>query len=381
MPAKRFSPPTCYIRGIGYYLPPEIRKNSWWNDHFQSNRIQANPRTIVFDGDLDQPTGSQIHDLQLDQERIQSEQRKLMDQVRKDPNRGTKERRVASIPPSKMEIRAASAALEDAKLNPSEIGAIIVASTPGDHLSPNNATTIQMELGCSAIPCLGVDSACTSFLTGLNQLYGLLAVSDFEHGLLVVSSQFTQLTSSEDPLAKTAGDGAAAVILSRSKGIQGILSHVQCGYPHWRDAVRCGSSDGTPFWRGESPIIGKTWDEERSRELIMNCSYLARKHFDLALDRAGVDRQEIRHFHCHQATAWMNAACKQACGLEHTQTVNTFDRIANVGAANIPINLSIAKQAGHFQDGDLIATFSLGMGVTIAASILRWIDDSCLSPI
>ncbi|MEE9382573.1 MAG: 3-oxoacyl-[acyl-carrier-protein] synthase III C-terminal domain-containing protein [Nannocystaceae bacterium] len=368
--ARRTNGPGYAILGVGEYLPPHVRDNSWWGRSAETRRPSSTCMPdlpgSVFDGQRGRPIA--------DDDDLAARQRVFMARCAEDRFRGTRERRVCGpdLPSSTMEIRAARAALSDAGVGAEDLDAIVVASMPGDHYCPNNATAILEALGCRSIPCFAVESACTSFLSGLAQLHGLLALHGLRHGLIVVSVQYSQLTAPDDRLYRSVGDGAGAAVVGPVSPGDGLLSHVLLGHPQWRDAVRCSTRDGERFISGRSPIWGHTCDDTASRELIMNCSRLARDSVALALDRAGLDAREVSHFFCHQATGWMSEACQAACGLDCAQRHDTFPRFANMGAANLPVNMTQAKRAGDLRPGDVVATFSIGMGVTTAASVMRW---------
>ena len=66
-----------------------------------------------------------------------------------------------------MAIAAAKMAIEDAGIDKTEIGVVIVATIRPDHMTPSVACMVQKELELPQdIPCFDINAACSGFMYG-----------------------------------------------------------------------------------------------------------------------------------------------------------------------------------------------------------------------
>lgn len=134
--------------------------------------------------------------------------------------------------PSDLAAAAAKKALQDAKLQPSDIDTLIFASTDTDILEPATANILQQKIGLDMTNAFDVSNACNSFLQAINLANSLIASNAAER-ILIASGEIgsyvcnRKLKHIKELVFKmgglTLGDAGAAFILEPSTGREGIL--------------------------------------------------------------------------------------------------------------------------------------------------------------
>jgi len=155
---------------------------------------------------------------------------------------GVSERRRANgMTCTQMGVIALQEALEDANLKIQNIDYLIGASATFDHVIPNRSSLIKHEMEGTeelTFPCLDINTVCTSFISALHLATKLLATNEVNH-IAIVSSEIASngLNSNDKETYSLFGDGAAAIIVSRSNNGE-LLSHKQNTYSsHAKDTL------------------------------------------------------------------------------------------------------------------------------------------------
>ncbi len=91
-----------------------------------------------------------------------------------------------------------------------------------------------------------------------------------------------------------------------------------------------------------------------------------------AIDRAGVDVNDIAWFVPHQANVRIIESAATRLGIPSERTLVNIDRYGNTSAASIPLVLAEAADDGRLADGDLVLLSGFGAGMTWGSAVLRW---------
>lgn len=350
------------ILGLGSYLPQAIRSNNDWT-RLHGEELRAPPAGGFLVGSGATPVSFPA--------RCQQAARA---QYAADEFQGAVERRVADaeMPASTMEIAAARSAIANAGVHAADIDLIISNSCPADEFLPANATLIQHGLQVGAAMTIGVDTACTSFLSGINVADALLEAGRARVALVVVSSQMTRLVDYGDRSSMIHGDAAAAAIIGPVAPGFGFLAHQQRGEGEFYGAICCGPKGASRWYEGDAPLCGHSRQVELARARLDALASTSVEATQACLEAANLTVPEVSAFFPHQGAAWTNLACSTACGLEHTRTVDTFAEIGNVGAPSHGVNLQRAADAGLLSAGDVVLLFGVGMGLNWASTAIRW---------
>lgn len=110
----------------------------------------------------------------------------------------------------RMGARAARAAIDDAGIDPAEIGLVLVTTVTADFATPSMSCCIQQEIGAKNAMCIDVNCACAAFVYAVDMARRYLATGDGVDTVLVVSTEMlSRLTNYADrSTCVLFGDGA-----------------------------------------------------------------------------------------------------------------------------------------------------------------------------
>lgn len=265
--------------------------------------------------------------------------------------------------------RAALAALADAGLHPSDIDAIIVATSTADFTFPSCATTIQGALGMTRGFAFDVQAVCAGFVFALTNANALILTGQAKRVLVIGAETFSRLMDWKDrSTCVLFGDGAGALVLEAGEGAgdnsdRGILATDLNSDGRYGNLlyVDGGSSTGTT---GHLRMQGK----EVFRHAVEKLAETAHT----ALAKIGMTGDDVDWIVPHQANIRIIEATakRMQVGMDHV--VVTVQDHGNTSAASIPLALSVGRARGQIKQGDLLVTEAIGGGLAWGSVVLRW---------
>lgn len=119
---------------------------------------------------------------------------------------------------SDLAVAAAKDALNDASIQPEDLGLIILGTDSPDYITPATSVVVQHKLGATRAGTFDIGCACASFPTGLNIAAGMIATNPHMKYILVVGAYMMHKLSDwqNDLMSFFYGDGAGAAILTAS---------------------------------------------------------------------------------------------------------------------------------------------------------------------
>jgi 3-oxoacyl-[acyl-carrier-protein] synthase III len=354
--------PAASIHAVAAYLPDNIRRNDYWPraivSEWESRRAQSLNRPTPDTADL--PPGA---DLVL----------REMGVLSRDIFNGARERRVLpdSQVASDMELAAAREVLALSGLKASQIGLLCCSTQLPDYLSVPTSSLVHHSLGLpSECASFSVEAACNGFQVQLNLAEKMIRTGAIKYALLVQSSTGTRLLRQEDAHSAWFGDGATAVILGPAdKG--GILGAADFTDGQFYKSLVVGCP-GKRWYQADTPVYGYTEDPGAGRRMFMLLPMQAKTALTRAFEKAGVTPDQVDFFASHQGTPWLRKVSQEFVGMNRARTIDCFPWTGSLNAANIPFVLASGLKEGLLRDGDLVATFGGGGGLSYGATVLRW---------
>lgn len=288
---------------------------------------------------------------------------------------GIKERRIVdnNTATSDLVIEASKKALKEAKIEPSDIDMVIVATDTPDNAYPSTACWVQKGLKINSMPAVDIVAGCTGWLYGLELATGLIATGIYKNILVAGAEVMSKVINWEDrDTCVLFGDGAGATIVSPTKKDSGLLSCV-LGADGNLGELLVQPAGGTRLPASEETVKNKLHTVHMKGNDVFK--HAVRRMGEAALkvlELAEVTSKDIALFIPHQANIRIiEATCKRA-GIPMEKTYNTIQRYGNMSAASLPITLTEAKRDGRIKEGDLILFAAFGAGFTWGAAVLRW---------
>jgi 3-oxoacyl-[acyl-carrier-protein] synthase-3 len=268
---------------------------------------------------------------------------------------GIKERRVGGIT-SQMAIEAGRRALEDAGLEPADIGVVLLATTTPDALVPGTSATVQAGIGVPG-GAFDLNAACSGFVYGLVAAAGLVAIGS-GRVLLIGADALSRITDWDDrTMAVLVGDGAGAVVVEPVEGPGDLLSWNVGADGTLRHLLYC-DHGGYIFMDG--------------KEIFRKAVRVVVESAEKALADAGLSASDVDLLVPHQANLRIIQAACQRLGIPEERTAVVIDRYGNTSSASVPLALDDALRNGRVDPGDHLLLTGFGGGMTWASAVLRW---------
>ena len=268
---------------------------------------------------------------------------------------GIRERRVGGTTAG-LSAESGRQALGMSGLDPTDIDAVILATTTPDRTVPATSATVAGELGlrCGAFD---INAACSGFTYALVAAHGLIAIGA-QRILVIGTDTLARIVDWEDrDTAILFADGSGAVVVEAVDGRGQLLG--------W-DLDADGSAER--FLYAE---VGGTIHMD-GKEVFRRAVRIMVDSAQKSLAHAGVSIDDVALVVPHQAnTRIIRAACDRL-GISIDKAAIVLDRTGNTSSASIPLALADALDRDRVHEGDLVLLVGFGAGMTAASAIIRW---------
>jgi len=279
-----------------------------------------------------------------------------------------------------MGVKAAKIAIERSGVSYDDIDFIVFATISPDYYFPGPGVELQKELGLKTIGALDIRNQCSGFVYGLSIADQFIKTGMYKN-ILVVASEVQSLgldmTTRGRGVSVIFGDGAGAVVVSRSNDESGILStHLHSEGEHAKELAVLAPGMGG---RWVTDILADNNPDDESYFPYMNGQFVF-KHAVVrfseviheGLQANNLQVSDIDLLIPHQANLRISQFIQKKFGLNDDQVFNNIQKYGNTTAASIPIALSEAWEQGKIKKGDTVVLAAFGSGFTWASAIIKW---------
>ena len=271
---------------------------------------------------------------------------------------------------SDLALRAAKAALADAKVDAQAIDLIVLATSTPDQTFPASAVTVQASLGITQGAAFDLQAVCSGFVFALATADAMLRTGAFKRALVIGAETFSRILDWTDRgTCVLFGDGAGAVVLEPmpqpgGREDRGLLtSHLRSDGRHKTKLY----VDGGP---SSTQTVGHLRMEGRA--VFKHAVAMITDVIDDAFQATGYSASDIDWFVPHQANKRIIDDSARKLGIAPAKVVSTVDRHGNTSAASIPLALDVARKDGRIKQGDLVLFEAMGGGFTWGSALVRW---------
>ena len=267
-------------------------------------------------------------------------------------------------------VEAAQRCVDSAKIDPKLIDLCVVATFTPDMSFPSTACLVQdrMNLCC---PAIEVEAACAGFVYALitGAAYVLSGASDL--ALIIGGDCNSRIMNPADiktyPLF---GDGAGALLLTRGRPDQGILSYSLGADGSGGDLL------ARPVCGSRCPPTAENLDQQYmymdGRAVFRWATNILTDTIKDVLTASNLHPEDIDLYIPHQANIRIINAAIDVLHIDRSKVFNNLDRYGNTSAGSIPLALDEAIQEGRLKDGQLLCLSGFGAGLAWGTAVLRW---------
>lgn len=275
-------------------------------------------------------------------------------------------------------LAAAERALAAADLRPSDLDAIVYATSTPDHFAPGGGVFLQRLLGVATIPAIDIRTQCSGFIYALSVADAWIRIGQFRHVLVVgaeIQSTGMDVSTAGRYTAVIFADGAGAAVLGpAAHDEQGILAfdlHADGAHAEklWVDSP---GSRYHPRASHQQIDEGRHYLFMDGREVFRHAVQRMPESVHAALARAGHTPADITLLLAHQANLRISEAVQRELGLRDDQIYNNIMQYGNTTSATIPIALDECVRAGRIRRGDLLVFTAFGSGFLWGSAVVRW---------
>ncbi|MDA7705439.1 ketoacyl-ACP synthase III [Rickettsiales bacterium] len=260
---------------------------------------------------------------------------------------------------------AAKKALEKSNLKAEDIDAIIVATTTPDRTFPSTATIIQNKLGIKNAFAFDVQAVCSGFVYGLDIANNFIKSGNYSNILVIGAENLSKILDWNDRNSCVLfGDGAGAVILSKSDDESGILSSCIYSDGAFGDILQ---TNGGVSLNQKAGVITMNGKEVFKHAVDKMTSSILE-----SLKLANLTIDDVDHVVSHQANIRILKSVAKKLNLQEGQAIIAVDKHANTSAASIPLALDDYLQNNEIKKGSIIVMNALGAGLTWGSVVVRW---------
>ncbi|WP_018974568.1 beta-ketoacyl-ACP synthase III [Rudaea cellulosilytica] len=264
---------------------------------------------------------------------------------------------------------AATAALQAAGVDASEIDLIVVGTTTPDLVFPSTACLVQHRLGANGCAAFDVNAACSGFIYALTVANQFIRAGTAKTALVIGAETLSRfLDWSDRATCVLFGDGAGAVVL-KAADEPGILSshiHADGGYKEllWNPVgISAGFKDEPNH--GLRVIM-------QGRDVFKVAVKTLDRVVEETLEANNLDRHQLDWLIPHQANLRIIEATAKRLDMPMDRVIVTVDKHANTSAASVPLALDYAVRSGKVQRGQLLLLEAFGGGFTWGSALLRY---------
>jgi 3-oxoacyl-[acyl-carrier-protein] synthase III len=269
-----------------------------------------------------------------------------------------------------MSEAAARTALERAGINPSQLGAVLVATVSHLLQTPSAAAILTDRLGATPAAAMDLSAACAGFCYGVSLANDMIRGGSAEYVLVVGVERLSDITDITDrSTAFIFGDGAGAVVIGPSEtpgigptvwGSDGAQWQAISQKHSWMQLK--GSSEEKVDWPALT-MQGQTV----FRWAVWQMAPVAQQ----AMEKAGISAEDLDAFIPHQANNRITDSMVKAMRLPpEVPVARDIMTTGNTSAASIPLAMDRMLEDGLAPHGGLALLIGFGAGLVYASQVV-----------
>jgi 3-oxoacyl-[acyl-carrier-protein] synthase-3 len=279
-------------------------------------------------------------------------------------------------------VRACDRLIEEGRLSPSDIDAIIFCTQSPDYIMPPNSCLLHGKLGLKpAVLAFDITLACSGYVYGLQLAVSLIRSGTARCVLLATADTYTRYIHPGDRATRCLfGDGGAVTVIAPSENGRGIRD-IRCGTAgqHYDKFMIAAGGMRVPR---SAETRRETKDQSgnvRTAEDIKMDGLGVLSFFNSTvpcsvreiLAQNGLTIENIDLFVFHQASQVALDSLRTVLRIPMQKMVYDLEETGNLVSASIPVALSRAFDSGRARPGQLALLCGFGVGLSWGSALVE----------
>ena len=265
-------------------------------------------------------------------------------------------------------VEASKEAIAKSGVDPSEIGAVILATISFPYQTPSGASLLSELVGAHDAAAYDISAACAGYCYGIAQADALVRSGLCKYVLVVGAEKLSDFISPTDrTISFLLGDGAGAAIVGASDhpGISKTIWGADGS--SWDKVGMTGSI--LNFRDGKIPWPTLTQEGQTVfRWAVWEMSKVAKQ----ALDAAGIEASDLSALVMHQANLRIIDEFAKQMKLPDTVVIaKDIVETGNTSAASVPLAMHRILEEKKVASGGFALQIGFGAGLTFAAQVVE----------
>ncbi|MEK4433742.1 ketoacyl-ACP synthase III [Paenibacillus sp. FSL K6-2862] len=285
---------------------------------------------------------------------------------------GMRERRIAAEDQfvSDLAVKAVEDMIQRYEVDVHDVDMILVATSTPDYAFPSTASRVQARLNIAQTGALDLSAACAGFVYGLQLADSMITSGMYRKVLVIGAETLSKITDYTDRTTCILfGDGAGAFLLERTEGQGSTLAALSGtqgdGGLHVYSSGLSSEMNGVPL-QGDGRLV------QNGREVYKWAVRLIPEQLPKLIASSGLQTEQIDWFVPHSANMRMIEAVCERGPVPLERTLTSMEYRGNTSAASIPLAIQLAVDEGKVKQGQRLALFGFGGGLTYAGLVLEW---------
>jgi 3-oxoacyl-[acyl-carrier-protein] synthase III len=289
---------------------------------------------------------------------------------------GIKTRHLASETESlsHLALKAGQKALSMAKIHPSELDLIILATSTADDLF-GTAAQVQGLLGATNAVAFDLTAACSGFVFALATASQFIRTGVYQKALIIGADILSRWVDwSDRTTCVLFGDGAGALVCQASDKEDRLLGFDLNSDGTQNHSLNLAYNGKTKYLIHDVSIRQGNFApiQMNGREVYRFAVAKVPEVIEKILVQTNLNTNDIDWLILHQANQRILEAVAKRLNIPDEKVISNLSHYGNTSAASIPLALDEAVRQGKIKNGHLIATSGFGAGLSWGGAIFKW---------
>ncbi len=302
---------------------------------------------------------------------------------------GIRNRRVApaGVCGSDLAFAAAARLFEKYQIDPQSIDLLIFCTQSPDHWLPTTACILHDRLKLkSQCAAFDINLGCSQYVYALSVAHSMLLSGCAKRALVLTGDTMSHNVHPMDrSVVPLMGDGGSATLVGEASEGAGFLGFELGTDGSGHKYLMIPAGGARQPWTPETAIESTDTEGNVRTPLNLHMNGVAIFHFAIStvpkavqslLTKLSLNMTDIDLFLFHQANKYMIDYLLKKMKIPADKTHLYIEEVGNTSGSTVPLVLADAWRAGKLKPGAKVLAIGFGVGLSWAATVIRWPENA-----